>query len=88
MTRNTLPPGYIRWQPLVYSQLVEEGRLVRLPRGRIGTVMTERVQHNGVADLTMECEIIRRRDDPGRGSVKSPGIFLYLGASYRSRSGC
>ena len=60
------------------DQLVEEGKVVQLPRDRFGTVMTERVQHNGVADLTMECEIIRHRDDPVRGSVEpSPYIFVF-----------
>lgn len=61
------------------DQLVEEGVVVRAPRDRFGTVMTERVQHSGVADLTMECELIRHRDDPVRGSVELLRyIFVFM----------
>ena len=76
-----------RIRPLAASgtwvQKVEEGKVVRLPRDRFGTVMTERVQHNGVVGLTMECESTSHRSDPERGSVKLPIIFLYLWLIYK-----
>ena len=78
-TRNTLPPGYVRWQPLEHgSSWWRKGIVVLAPRDRFGTVMTERVQHNGVVGLTRECESASHRGDPERGSVESLGIFLYL----------
>lgn len=59
-------------------QKVEEGVAVRAPRDRFGTVMTERVQHNGVVGLTRECESTSHRGDPERGSVEpSDHIFVF-----------
>ena len=58
-------------------QKVEEGVVVRTPRDRFGTVMIERVQHNGVVGLTRECESTSHRGDPERGSVEpSDHIFV------------
>ena len=62
-------------------QKVEEGKVVQLPRDRFGTVMTERVQHNGVVGLTMECESASHRGDPERGSVET---FRYIFVCIRS----
>ena len=67
-----------------WVQQVEEGVVVRAPRDRFGTVMTERVQHNGVVGLTRECESTSHRGDPKRGSVETSGIFLYCIRPYPS----
>ena len=58
---------------------MEEGVVVRAPRDRFGTVMTERVQHNGVVGLTRECESASHRGDPERGSVETfRYIFVFI----------
>lgn len=57
---------------------MEEGIVVRTPRDRFGTVMTERVQHNGVVGLTMECESTSHRGDPERGSVETFSVYFCM----------
>ena len=87
---QTAPQGQAEWPGIRSSQDISVGScwfMWSVSGGREGSATFHAIDSvpwwpsassTAVADLTMECEIIRYRSDPDRGSVEWSGIFLYL----------